>query len=84
MFFHDGICHIFSAILPDCGDIRKCLIPELGTDIPAFFVCLEMEGVVWSDNMFTLLPGRPVAIHAVRGEIKGMPAIRQLSKVDEL
>ena len=57
---------------------------ELETDVPAFFVSLEMEGVVWSDNMFTLLPDRPVTIHAVRGEIKGMPAIRQLSKVDEL
>ena len=57
---------------------------ELRTDIPAFFVCLEMEGVVWSDNMLTLLPGRPVTIHAVRGEINGMPMIRQLSKVDEL
>ena len=57
---------------------------ELATDVPAFFVSLEMEGVVWSDNMFTLLPGRPVAIHAVRGEIKGMPAIRQLATVDGL
>jgi beta-mannosidase len=57
---------------------------ELETDVTAFFVSLEMEGVVWSDNMFTLLPDRPVTIYAVRGEIKGMPAIRQLSKVDEL
>jgi len=55
---------------------------ELAADLPAFFVSLEMEGVVWSDNMFTLLPGVPKTVHAVRGKIKGSPLIRHLATVD--
>jgi beta-mannosidase len=37
------------------------IVIKLGTNRPAFFVSLEVEGVsgVFSDNLFTLLPGKP-------------------------
>ena len=42
---------------------------ELAADAPAFFVDLECDSpTVWSDNGFTLLPGRPRVIRRVRGD----------------
>ena len=42
---------------------------ELSADAPAFFVALECESpTVWSDNGFTLLPGRPRVVRAIRGD----------------
>lgn len=39
----------------------------LNTDKPAFFVTVELGGKhVWSDNGFTLLPGKPKTIRVVR------------------
>jgi beta-mannosidase len=39
----------------------------LTTDKPAFFVSVELGGRrVWSDNGFTLLPGRPKTLCVVR------------------
>ena len=41
---------------------------EFSADAPAFFVALDCDSpVVWSDNGFTLLPGRPRVIRRVRG-----------------
>ena len=54
---------------------------ELSTDAPAFFVALESdEMAVWSDNAFTLLPGRPRVIRKVRGEA-GELHIRHLGMI---
>ena len=54
---------------------------ELSTDAPAFFVALESdEMAVWSDNAFTLLPGRPRVVRKVRGEA-GEPHIRHLGMI---
>ena len=41
---------------------------EFSADAPVFFVDLECEEpTVWSDNGFTLLPGRPRVVRALRG-----------------
>ena len=40
---------------------------KLSTDVPAFFVTLELGGRrVWSDNGLTLLPGEPRVLKVVR------------------
>ena len=40
---------------------------ELTTDVPAFFVTVELGGRrVWSDNGVTLLPGEPTVLKVVR------------------
>ena len=54
---------------------------ELSTDAPAFFVALESdEMAVWSDNAFTLLPGRPRIVRKLRGEA-GKPQVRHLGMI---
>ena len=54
---------------------------DLSTDAPAFFVALESDDMaVWSDNAFTLLPGRSRMIRKVRGEA-GEPHIRHLGMI---
>ena len=55
---------------------------ELSADAPAFFVALECDNpVVWSDNGFTLLPGRPRVIKLVRGEDIGEPRVFHLGMI---
>ena len=55
---------------------------ELSADAPAFFVALDCDSpVVWSDNGFTLLPGRPRVIELVRGEDIGEPRIFHLGMI---
>ena len=41
------------------------ILVELRTDLPAFYVCLDVEGLpgVFEDNLFTLLPDRPKTVH---------------------
>ena len=40
---------------------------ELTTDLPAFFVTVELGGKrVWSDNGFTLLPGKTKRLHVLK------------------
>ena len=54
---------------------------EISADRPAFFVTLECETpTVWSDNGFTLLPGRPRVVRKVRGDGKD-PRILQLGMI---
>lgn len=55
---------------------------ELSADAPAFFVALECDSsVVWSDNGFTLLPGRPRVIRRLRGGDDGEPRIFHLGMI---
>ena len=54
---------------------------EISADRPAFFVALECEKpTVWSDNGFTLLPGRPRIIRKVRGDGEA-PRVLQLGMI---
>jgi beta-mannosidase len=54
---------------------------EISADRPAFFVALESETpTVWSDNGFTLLPGRPRVISKIRGGGE-KPRIMQLGMI---
>ena len=53
----------------------------LVTDAPAFFVTWQHGcSDIWSDNGFTLLPGRPKAIHKTRSRagLSGEPQLRHL------
>lgn len=71
------------------GDVRRELVLE--TDAPAFYVSVGLGGkVVWSDNAFVLLPGRPKtvrALYAVDGRdvplapLENLPSIRHLGGV---
>ena len=55
---------------------------ELSADAPVFFVDLECEmPTVWSDNGFTLLPGRPRVIRRVRGGDDGEPRVFHLGMI---
>jgi len=49
------------------GSDSDGLFITLDTDKPAFFVSVELGGRrVWSDNGFTLLPGRPKTLRLLR------------------
>ena len=55
---------------------------ELSADAPVFFVDLERgKPTVWSDNGFTLLPGRPRVIRKVRGDDGGEPRVFHLGMI---
>ena len=55
---------------------------ELSADAPAFFVALDCDSpAVWSDNGFTLLPGRPRVIRKVRGGDCGGPRVFHLGMI---
>ena len=59
-------------------DAERC---ELSAAAPAFFVALSCdEPTVWSDNAFTLLPGRPRIVRRLRGS-GGVMRIFQLGAV---
>ena len=54
---------------------------EFSADAPAFFVALDCDRpVVWSDNGFTLLPGRPRIVRLLRGDC-GEPRVLHLGMI---
>ena len=55
---------VINTVYRETPDGLEC---ELSTDVPAFFVTLELGGRrVWSDNGLTLLPGEPRVLKVVR------------------
>lgn len=58
------------------------ILVELCTDMPAFYVCLDVEGLpgVFEDNLFTLLPDRPKTVHFEPWDPQGVDILNQIER----